>query len=267
VIRLASAGWVALGCAISLALGTESAAQSPASPPPEGLEAGEGAGYPKGHYAELDTLPDWGGIWFLNRTPPGSPRAEPALVGSYLEQFRAWQDEVRANDGVERRTRSNCSPPGMPRVMQLAQYPYEFIFSPGRVTVNQEAWMQTRTIWTDGRTHPPLEEIDPTYMGHSIGRWEADTLVVDTIGVLTELPFFSGMLRSERFRITERIGLDPDNPDRLINRMTMEDPEALAAPFEVTVSYRRDRNGQLYEFQCSENNRNPVDENGATLFE
>jgi hypothetical protein len=264
----AAAGLFAIVCAISFSVVDTAVGQSPASPPPDGLQAGEGAGYPKGHYAQLDALPDWGGIWFLNRTPRGSPsRDEPVLTGSYLEQYRAWQDEVRANDGVERRNRSNCSPPGMPRIMQLAQYPYEFIFSPGRVTVNQEGWMQTRTIWTDGRTHPPLEELDPTYMGHSIGRWEGDTLVVDTIGIWNELPFFSGMLRSDKFRMTERIHLDPSDPDRLINEMRMEDPEALARPYEVTVTYRRDRNGQLYEFQCSENNRNPVDENGATLFE
>ena len=263
----AAAGLLAIFCAIALSGPEGAAAQAPPSSPPEGLEAGEGAGHPKGHYGELDALPDWGGIWFLNRTPPGSPRSEPALVGSYLEQYRAWQDEVRANDGVERRNRSNCAPPGMPRIMQLAQYPYEFIFSPGRITVNQEAWMQTRTIWTDGRAHPPLEELDPTYMGHSVGRWEGDALVVETIGVWNELPFFSGMLRSDGFKITERIALDPDDPGRLINRMRMEDPEALAEPFEVTVSYRRDRYGQLFEFQCSENNRNPIDENGATLFE
>ena len=89
MIRFASAAWVALGCAISLAGGTGSAAQSPASPPPEGLEAGEGAGYPKGHYAELDALPDWGGIWFLNRTPPGSPREEPALAGTAAQSRNA----------------------------------------------------------------------------------------------------------------------------------------------------------------------------------
>ena len=263
----AAAGLFAICCAIPLSLTESAVAQSPGSPAPEGLDEGQGAGHPKGHYAQLDALPDWGGVWFLNRSPPGSPRDEPVLVGDYLERYNAWQDEVRANDGVERRNRSNCSPPGMPRIMQLAQYPHEFIFSPGRVTVNQEAWMQTRTIWTDGRTHPPLEELDPTYMGHSIGRWEGDTLVVDTVGIWNELPFFSGMLRSEQFRMIERIRLDPDDPDRLLNQMRMEDPEALAAPFEVTVTYRRDRNGQLFEFQCSENNRNPVDEDGATLFE
>src|SRR5690606_37258329 len=225
---------------------------------------GEGAGFPKGTYASLDTLRDWGGVWFLNR---GGASHRPVLKDQYLADWNAWRAEVAANSGVAKRDRSNCSPPGMPRIMQLAQYPYEFLFSPGRVTVNQEAWMQTRTIWTDGRAHPPLEELDPTYMGHSTGRWDGDVLVVDTIGILDELPFFSGMLRSDRFRMTERIRLDPGNPDRLINEMRMEDPEALAAPYEVTVTYRRDRNGQLYEFQCSENNRNPVDEDGATLFE
>ena len=104
-------------------------------------------------------------------------------------------------------------------------------------------------------------------MGHSIGSWKGDALVVDTIGIWDELPFFSGMLRSDRFHMTGRIRLDPSNPGRLINEMRMEDPEALAEPYEVMVTYRRDRNGQLYEFQCSDDNRNPIDENGATLFE
>ncbi len=46
----------------------------------------------------------------------------------------------------------------------------------------------------------------------------------------------------------------------------MEDPEALAEPFEVTVKYRRDRYGKLLEFQCSENDRNPVNEDGDTQY-
>ncbi len=72
----------------------------------------------------------------------------------------------------------------MPRIMRLAQYPYEFIFSPGRVTVHQEAWMQVRTIWTDGRAHQ--EDPDPSFMGDSIGHWEGHTLVVDTISISDE---------------------------------------------------------------------------------
>ena len=238
---------------------------APQSPPPEGVSAGGGAGNPKGHYHELDALPDWGGIWFVEF---GASRREapvvPKLKGEYLERHQAWREQVAANDGVVPRTRSNCSPPGMPRIMRLAQYPYEFLFTPGRVTINQEAWMQTRTIWTDGRAHK--EDPDPTFMGDSIGHWEGDTLVVDTIGISDELEIDTGMPHSAQFRLTERIYLSPDDPDVLINEMRMEDPEALEEPFEVTVRYRRDRHGSLIEFQCAENDRNPVDEEGHTQF-
>jgi hypothetical protein len=236
------------------------------SPPPEGVAEGQGAANPKGHYAELDTLPDWGGVWFVMAGPPGSaPAAQPKLKGEYLARREAWVAEVRANNGVTRRERSYCSPPGMPRIMRLAQYPYEFIFAPGRVTINQEAWMQTRTVWTDGRAHE--EDPDPGFMGDSIGHWEGDTLVVDTIGISDALEIDTGWPHSDKFHLIERIHLDPSDPNVLVNEMHMEDPEALAEPFETTARYRRDRYGKLLEFQCSENDRNPVDENGETQFD
>lgn len=226
----------------------------------------QGASYPKGQYAELDALPDWGGIWFMTRRPSASPPLPvPQLKGEYLARYEEWQREVAANDGVTRRNRSNCSPPGMPRIMQIAQYPYEFLFTPGRVTINQEAWMQTRTIWTDGRTHKV--DPDPTFMGDSIGRWEGDTLVVETLGISDELEIDTGFAHSDKFRLIERLHLDPENPDILINEMWMDDPEALAEPFTVTVRYRRDRYGKLIEFQCAENDRNPIDEEGYTRFD
>ena len=127
--------------------------------------------------------------------------------------------------------------------------------------------MQTRTIWTDGREHPPLEELDPTFHGHSIGHWEGDTLVVDTIGISDELEFGEGGVHSDQFRLIERIHLSPDDPDLLINEMRMEDPLALEEPWEVVSRYRRDRHGALIEFQCAENDRNPVSEEGHTLFQ
>ena len=235
----------------------QDAADSPA--------AGEGAGFPRGHYAALDALPDWGGIWFLNRRQPGQAAPAPRLQGDYLNRREQWRAEAEANAGVVRRNRSNCSPPGMPRIMQLAQYPYEFLFTPGRVTINQEAWMQTRTVWTDGRGHP--EDPDPTFMGHSIGRWEGDTLLIETVAILGDLEFAAGALHSPEFKVTERLSLSEDNPDVLVNELHMEDPQALAEPFELTVTYRRDREATLIEFQCSENDRNPVNAQGETEFD
>lgn len=251
----------ARGAWLLLLLSSAATAQDAADAP----VAGEGAAFPRGQYAALDALPDWGGIWFLNRRPAGQAAPAPRLKGDYLDRLEQWRGEAAANAGVVRRNRSNCSPPGMPRIMQLAQYPYEFLFTPGRVTINQEAWMQTRTVWTDGRGHP--EDPDPTFMGHSIGRWEGDTLVIETVAILDDLEFAAGALHSPDFKVTERIGLSEENPDVLVNRVAMEDSSALAEPFELTITYRRDREGTLLEFQCSENDRNPVNAQGETEFD
>jgi hypothetical protein len=255
-----------LGVAFVAALAlTPLHAQNPAAPPPPGLKEGTGAPFPKGQASKLDALPDWGGIWFMQRSmDPASRPAPPKLKGKYKAANDAWRAGVAANNGVTKNTRSNCAPPGMPGFMQLAQYPYEFLFTPGRVTINQEAWRQTRKIWTDGRAHQ--EDPDPSYTGDSVGRWEGGTLVAETIGIKEELPLQGGASHSARMKITERIHLSPTDANILLNEITVEDPEALEEPWKVTVTYRRDRYGMLYEFECSENDRNPVDEEGNTQF-
>lgn len=214
-------------------------------------------------YAKLDALPDWSGIWFVERGAPD--RVSPALKGSYLEAYEAWRQEVQRNHGMVKTSGSNCLPRGMPSIMTLGQYPLEFLFTPGRVTVNQEAWMQVRRIWTDGRPHP--EDPEPSFMGDSVGRWEGETLVVDTTAIKTIATLSPGVGHSEKLHVTERLRLNPKDRDQLINSITVEDPEALARPYEMTVTYRRDRTGRLLEFQCGENDRNPVDANGETTFQ
>lgn len=235
------------------------------SPPPEGVPQGQSAGWAKGRYATLDALPDWGGIWFLVRGSGGRAAGvenRPKLKGDYLNRYEEWRAEVLANEGVVKNETSSCAPPGMPYFMQIGQYPYEFLFTPGRVTIHAEAWGQTRTIWTDGRPHE--EDPDPTYAGNSVGHWEGDTLVVETIGVNDTLTLLPGMHHSSQLKITERIHLSPDDPAILMDEMTWDDPEALVEPYKITVSYRRDREGALIEFICFQNDRNSVDEEGNT---
>ena len=266
---LGKASWWVAGTAGALVLAPPAFAQLGAptqSAPPEGIMQGSGAASPQGHYAALDSLPDWGGVWFVTAGgfEASAGRAEPKLKGEFRTRREQWVAEVRANNGLERRTDSNCSPPGMPRIMRLSQYPSEFIFSPGRVTINQEAWMQTRTIWTDGRKHKV--DPDPTFMGDSIGHWEGETLVVETRGISDTLQMDTGVPHSDKFVVFERISLDPADPNVLIDEMRMEDPEALLEPFEVTTRYRRDRHGTLLEFQCAQNDRNPVNEHGETEY-
>lgn len=238
-----------------------------ALPLPAGEAAERTAAWPRGQYAALDRLPDWGGVWVLNRAAPapGAARAQPQLKGPYLAQYQAWQKQLQEDGGVPRRETSNCMPPGMPRMMGTGQYPLEFLFTPGRITMQHEAWMQTRSIFTDGREHP--EDLEAGIFGHSIGRWEDDTLVVDTVGIKTITELETGMKHSDGLRITERIHLSPDDPDTLVVEMTMEDPEALAAPYHRTHTFQRQRDWNLMEFICAENDRNPVGMDGHTQFE
>ena len=225
-----------------------------------------GAAYPKGHYSNLNSLPDWGGVWVFSRPLNGGPPDRPALKGQYLKDFQAWQEAVKAKGGEVPREGSYCTPPGMPGIMSIGQYPMEFLFTPGRVTTHHEAWMQWRNIFTDGRPHPPADELEGSFEGDSTGHWEGSTLAVDTIGIKPAVALGQGMKHSAQLHITERIHLDPKDPDVLIDEMTLEDPLALEKPWVRSLPYKRSRDWQLLEFECAENDRNPVDSAGKTGF-
>ena len=221
--------------------------------------------HPKGHYAALDALPDWGGVWVLNRPPVGAASPEkPAPKGQYLKDYQTWQHEVETKGGQVAHEGSYCTPPGMPGIMGVGQYPIEFLFTPGRVTTHHEAWMQWRNIYTDGRGHP--DDLEATFEGDSIGHWEGGTLVVDTVGIKDSVALAMGMKHSDKLRIMERIHLAKGEPDTLVVEMTVEDPVALEKPWVHTLTYKRSREWQLLEFECAENDRNPVDKDGNTGF-
>ena len=138
-------------------------------------------------------------------------------------------------------------------------YPMEFLLTPGKVTIVIEAYQQVRHIYTDGRPLP--EDPDPKFHGTSIGRWEGDTLVVDTVGFspLTELTRYVSF--SPKARIVERFRLT--DADTMSIETTIMDPEALTAPYPMGGrTLTRHRNWTLAEYICEENNRNFVDEKG-----
>lgn len=210
-------------------------------------------------YAALNKLPDWRGIWTPNFSPLGSANAPPQLKGDYLKRYEA----SRANPQAASAKSSNCAVPGMPGVMMMP-YDIEILFNPGRVTIIQEAYMQVRRIYTDGRPLPT--DPDPTFNGSSVGHWEGTTLVIETIGIRSEIPITFGAGHSEALKITERLHLDKDDPDKLIDELTFEDPKALKKPWHQTLSFTRHREWDQLEFICNENDRNPIGADGKTEF-
>jgi hypothetical protein len=209
-------------------------------------------------WAAIGKLPDWTGVWEITRGPPGSGAPEqPALTPDYAAKVKAYKAE-QDKGGNQDDSTANCVPPGMPQIMNQP-YPMEFLFTPGKITVVIEAYSQMRRIFTDGRK-PPADP-DATYNGYSIGRWEGDTLIVDTIGFVADTPLSqSGMQHSDKMRIEERMRLAA--PDRLEIRTTVTDPVALTKPWTSVKTLARHRNWDIAEYVCEQNNRNFVNPEG-----
>jgi hypothetical protein len=145
----------------------------------------------------------------------------------------------------------------MPQIM-TQPYPVEFLFTPGKVTVAIEAYSQMRRIFTDGRTHP--DDPDPTFQGDSIGHWEGDTLVVDTIALIPESYIAPGVNHSDAMRIEERIRRV--SADTMQIKTTIRDIKALSEPWVVTRDYKLHKDWDIKEYICTQNNRDSADAEG-----
>ena len=116
-----------------------------------------------------------------------------------------------------------------------------------------------RTIHLNMTEHPA--DLEPSRAGHSIGRWEGDALVVDTVGFTTDTFLGNqGMRHSDKMHIVERFRLA--SPDRLEVQTTVSDPEALTKPLTRTAAYGRHRDWTLAEYVCQQNNRNFTTDDG-----
>ena len=215
-------------------------------------------------YAALDKLPDWRGLWMPAIGRVGG--TQPQLIGEALKTWDAHQARLKANPRYEvPETTDNCEPDGMPSLMTFP-YNLEFLFTPGKVTIIQEALMQVRRIFTDGRPLPARDVLDPNYFGYSVGRWEGETLVVTTIGTRPGQRLgIAGIVNSDRLTITERIYLDPKDRNLLHLDFTFEDPKVLAEPWQRTHTFRRDRTWEQIEYICVQNNRHLIDAQGQTV--
>ncbi len=200
---------------------------------------------------------DFSGVWVLlpqhprGFDPDAGPMEKPPLKAEWMEEWKKTQERKKAGMKIWDPA-AHCLPPGMPHTMN-GSYPMEILMTPGRVTVLTELFNETRRIWTDGRGHPPADELEYTFIGNSIGHWQGKTLLIDTIGTRPDSVIDVGAIpQSDQMHITERVQLA--GKDQLDWTITLDDPVVLAQPWTVTKHFNRaPPDEKVREYVCAEN--------------
>ena len=202
-----------------------------------------------------DGKPDLSGIWmaedqkyFMNLATGLKPEEIPLQPwAKALQQQR--EDNVHGDDPLAR-----CLPHGVPRINTNGIFPFKIIQTPGLVVILYEQLNLFRQIFMDGRTL--AKDVNPTWLGYSTGKWEGDTLVVETSGFndKTWLDTEKGHPATEALRVTERWRrTDFGNMEV---RATIDDPKAYTKPRTTTTQRMHLQLGtEILEFICNENEK------------
>jgi len=232
------------------------------------------------------TLPDWTGVWqmqggtvFDRATQTGQGGALSKGVREHPPYNAEWeamyQRNLKLRDAETLPDPINTcgTPAGFPRLMNVPDT-YEFVVRPEQTWILTENGPNVMRIHTDGAAHPAPEDRWATYTGDTVGHWEGDTLVFDTVSTrMSHYPESgdtvldrTGLILSDAAHVVTRLRKLDDQT--LEARMVIEDSKALTAPWNVTKTYRKMPKGtRVYDYACAENNRNPVDAaTGRTLI-
>jgi len=211
--------------------------------------------------------PDLSGIWIANgalrlmagdeevkriqqadaaagRKPLPPPEPPP-----YKPEAEARRQEYLARRGIDD-PMARCLLTGVPRI-SARPLPFQIVQLPDQVIILYEIHHAFRIIPTDGRPHP--DDLEPSYLGDSVAKWEGDTLVVDVVG-FNDKTWLAGVgsVHSEKLRVTERY--TRDTYDTIRYDVTMEDPEVFTKPWTTHEIFRLRPGERIREYECIENN-------------
>ena len=236
-------------------------------------------------------MQNWSGLWELDGAPMTlQPQSTPSMdqaaidaerksgspllpaTNQVMRNYPPYNDEWEAkyqamlDMDAEKRAGQNTNfkycAAGMPRVL-ASPFLFEVIVTPEK-TWFYHAQREMRHIYTDGRDHPPADELWPTLWGDSVGQWEGDTLVIDTISIMPELFLDpTGAKLSGEARVQERWSMIDQN--HLQNEITISDPVAFkpGAEWSFTRQYRRLTDyDRIIDDECGENKRMFINEDG-----
>jgi hypothetical protein len=208
-----------------------------------------------------------GGVWENPRPgdqlpKPGDPPRivevgpaplKPEYVAKYQAAQKALADATARGEPIAGTNVTGCLPEGMPAMMNPS-FPMEVVATPQQINMTQEAYSQTRRIYLN-RKQMAVDDAEPQFYGHSVGHWEGNVLVVNTIGVkdrvrMRNVPHSPNMSIDERMYAT--------GPNTFEDKITVTDPEYLSAPWTFTYHYKRKPGWDLNEYVC-ENNQEYAD--------
>ena len=208
-----------------------------------------------------DGKPDLNGIWQVLGTAHWNLEAHSAIEGvpaglSLVEggtiPYQPWALAKR-NENFQNRLTADplrkCYMPGVPRATYLP-FPFEITQTPKHIGIAYEFAHATRTIFLDGTPH--MEDLD-FWMGDARGRWEGDTLAVDTVS-LGDRTWFdqAGNFHSDALKVVERF--TPIDSSHINYEVTLEDAKVFTRPWKVSmIIYRRlEKNLELLDYECAE---------------
>jgi hypothetical protein len=242
-------GVVATIAAAALALVPLAAAQEP------GARAAA-SGVPR----TPDGKPDLSGLWQAVNTASWDIQAHQARMGvpagvGVVEgndiPYQPWAAAKKKENferGVSADPEAKCYLPGVPRLMYMP-FPFQIFQTTTQLTMLFEYVHAVRTIYTNGTSHPS-GRLD-WWLGDSRGRWDGDTLVVDSVHFNDQTWFDkAGNFHSEQLHLVERFS--PAGPDHVDYEVTVEDPKVFTRPWKMRMMlYRlKEKNLQLLEYEC-----------------
>jgi hypothetical protein len=237
-----------------------------------GIAAGCTADHSQARVQQFAALPDWSGIWTSDATEidiSGYPAAGMGGMGLKLIGGKApIRPELQAKMAAQLAAamaadaRRKAEGWGYPLMMEGVA-PMQFLVTPEE-TLILNFYRDIRHVYTDGRQHLPEEDRWPVPWGDSMGHWEGDTLVIDTVSVQLDAIFHTRLLPlTEDAHFIERIRRT--GPDHMEVEMRIEDPAVLSAPWVVNFSYHKAKGLDRLIHNVFENDRSVVEGDSLTI--
>lgn len=195
--------------------------------------------------------PDLNGVWQrpyvpdMSRNGGGQQGAgELPFTAEYAQKFKNYDPGKYDYTG-------HCLPQGLTRSMN-SPFPIRIVQTPEITAILYEAWNVFEIIHTDGRDHP--KDLDPTWIGNAAGKWDGDTLVVDSIGFNDKTNLDTvGHPHSDALHTVERFTRTDEK--HIAYEITVEDRKAFTRPWKNTRTFTLRPDWEIMEYSCEENNK------------